>query len=437
MTPVSKAGKFWLGGAVICALLAGLWGPGVFTFRLWRARTSLESGDLPAALPILSRLEQSSPASPDVQFYLGRAKRRAGLIAEALRHFDNAERLGWNREQIEDQRTLLMVQSGRLQEVEPAFQRLVRRENPDEIAEEIYEAQAKGFLATYRLTDALVCLNFWLQWRPEARQARLWRADVQGRLGNNEDAARDYEVLVSRDPSDSEARRKMADIFFNLNRVQDAEREFQVCLKMDSSDLDSRVGLARCLRRQGHSELCEREFQELLKLELSPFQRAEVLVELGEQATFRQQSARAVELLSEAARLDPLNPRVYYPLSLACGKLNEHEQARHFAARNKQLMEASNRLHDLTEQIQKRPQSADLRYEAGRILRDVGMRPEGAAWMHTALLCDPTHQLSHAALADYYAGIKDASREKYHRERVRHDSGHSTERISAQAGLLN
>ena len=53
---------------------------------------------------------------------------------------------------------------------------------------------------------------------------------------------------------------------------------------------------------------------------------------------------------------------------------------------------------------------ARLRYEAGKIMMDLGLKDEGADWLRTALKIQPGHQLAREALAAHDGAAQPASR---------------------------
>src|SRR5262249_34684840 len=61
----------------------------------------------------------------------------------------------------------------------------------------------------------------------------------------------------------------------------------------------------------------------------------------------------------------------------------------------------------LNEEVALHPQDAALRYEAGAILLRLGQEQQAARWLVSALLLEPDHQPSKAALADCLEKLGD------------------------------
>jgi tetratricopeptide (TPR) repeat protein len=201
--------KHWLviAGAIILAGLAP-WGyrHASIAWRVRAARAALAAGDAPRAIAELRKAERIAPDQPVVSFLLGRALRRAGELQEVDAYLDRALRAGWSEEQVRQQHYLALLQTGHIKEADSYFSGILRAGAGDELAEEIYEARTKGFLSSYRLTDALLCIDYWLQWRPHTRQARMWRADIWERIDRWQNAAEEYGAVVAHDPSDQGVR---------------------------------------------------------------------------------------------------------------------------------------------------------------------------------------------------------------------------------------
>src|SRR5215471_20836870 len=149
-------------------VLAGLAAPALrYAYGTWQARlarVALSEGKPAAALVILRRAELRDPNRAEILFLLGRALRRAGELGEAASYLDRAAAAGWPSDEVRLQKELLLVQSGAFAQAGDPLGEFLSRGASDDIAEEIYEARAKGFYSTFRLADALLCLDFWLKW---------------------------------------------------------------------------------------------------------------------------------------------------------------------------------------------------------------------------------------------------------------------------------
>jgi Tfp pilus assembly protein PilF len=303
----------------------------------------------------------------------------------------------------------------------------------DDLAEEIYEARAKGFLSIYDLKEALLCIDYWLKWRPHARQARLWRAEIWERSARWQEAISEYRKIIEHDPHDFEARLKLADALLWEHDTQAALAEYQKCVAARPHDVAALFGVVKCQQRIGEPSDAKNGLLALLERDLSATQKGEVLLELGEIALFNQDYQQALDFLLRSREADPTNRFVYQPLSRAHSRLGHTELAEEAKRRGEESTRRLSRLSEITRKLVREPQDAELRYEAGMLFIAEGADKEGAAWLHTALKCDPEHRKTHAALAEYYEKNGDAAAANHHRKMAL-DVGHRDDATQTKLG---
>ena len=314
-----------------------------------------------------------------------------------------------------------------------SFDEVVRSGASDDLAEEIYKARARGFLAIYDLQEALLCIDYWLKWRPHARQARMWRAEIWERTALWQNVISEYRAILEHDPQDFDARLKMADALLSEHDAQGALVAYQKCVAARPNDAAALFGVVKCQQRIGEPSDAKSGLLALLKRDLSAMQKGEVLFELGEMALFNQDYQQAIDFLVRAREADPTNRFVYHPLSRAYARLGKTELAEEAKRRGDESTKRISRLSEITNKIVQDPQDPELRYEVGMLFLAEGAGKEGAAWLHTALKCDPGHRKTHAALADYYEGIGDVTTASQHR-RMAEDVGHQDNATRSQSG---
>jgi tetratricopeptide (TPR) repeat protein len=402
--------RFLLLGAllVIALLVAGLnWRWSLVTWQIQQARQTLRQNAPSEALSILLRAERHQPERPELLFLLGRVHRQLGNFREASHYLLQAEQRGWNQEDLRHQRILAELQSGNVEFADEYLQELLRSGASDERALEFFAAHAQGLLRLYRLADALVCLDFWIEWRPQDVQARMWRADIWERILRWRAAAAEYRTILEIEPNHAEARRQLAQCLLELHENAAALPLFEQCLTNDPSDLLSALGAAKCYRRitEDPSE-AERRYQAILSgnWELLPEQRAEVLTELGQIAMQRREFPEAQTMLEEAIALQPTDAAAHHQLGRVHAHLGDLEQSRYHHETSQQLYAQFGRLSDIMRELLTSTQAPDLRWEAGKILLELGLEREGVAWLETALHEDPSHQPTQQTLAEYRAG---------------------------------
>lgn len=402
--PSSRKTRFTFVGVIVLAVvaLAG-WRPAYVAWKLHAARSALGQGRIEVAIQALRSAEHFEPERAETLYLLGRACRRAGDLEEAKSYLGRAGKAGWPESDLRAQQHLMLMQTGRFDRADSDLQRMLENGVEDWLAEEVYEARAKGYLTTYRLSDALLCLNYWIEWRSQAVQPRMWRADLWERIKRWEAACEDYRAVLTSDRSHLPARKRLAECLLQLNRAGEALDEFCLCLQTDPDDEDALIGAATCRRRLGRVADARRDLKAALRGELTAPQRAAALVELAQIALDEKAPSEAIRLLTEASRLDPRNTVAQHLLGTAYFRLGQADRAQRHIARAQQTTERFNRFSEITEKLLDTPQSAELRWEAGNILMEEGMMRDGAAWMATALVYDPYHIKTHETLAEYYA----------------------------------
>jgi tetratricopeptide (TPR) repeat protein len=390
-------------------------GWGYITWQTHAARQALAGGQSAQAAALLRKAERLRPNRAETLFLLGRALRRSGELEAAASYLERAQKEGWPENEVRLQKQLLLTQTGAFSQAGDFLSEVLRKGVDDDTAEEIYEARAKGFYSTFRLPDALLCIEFWLKWRPHTRQARMWRAEIQERTDHWNEAVQDYRAILEHDPQDVEARLRLANALLPLNGIRDALTEYEKCLADRPDDTAAVLGRLKCLRRLGELADVGNRLAALLDRDLTPQQRGDVLKELGELALYRQEYEKAIDYLTRARQADPTSSQVHHPLSIAYSRLGMTDLAEAEKRRGEQLFEHTTQLAEITNRVVKNPRDPELRYQAGMLFIGQGLKKEGAAWLMTALECDPGHRKSHAELARYYDEIGDASAAQKHR----------------------
>lgn len=394
---------------------------------LWHIRTAraaLKLGDGDDVQLALVALESARgverPDRAELSYLLGRAHRRAGSLDVAFDELRRAERSGWPSAEVQLQWRLAVIQRARFDDPQYALDKLLSQNSSDETAYEIYEALAKGYLHAFRFSDALHCLDFWIEWCPDAADPRMWRARIREQVQNWQRANDDYRAILQVKPAHLAARLALAhNLLVQLNQLTEAHREFQFCLDQSPDNVEAVLGIAACERQLADSASAEQRLTALLKRELTPEQRANVQLELGQFLLERREPAEAIGLLEQVVEANPMSRTAHHALGMACVTGGERERAAGHFERSRVLGEQLDRLTDITTALVSHPEKVDLRFEAGRILMDQGLHIEGAAWLSTVLMYDPHHRESHEALAGYYETVKlDPRQAEHHRKQA-------------------
>jgi Tfp pilus assembly protein PilF len=310
---------------------------------------------------------------------------------------------------------LATAQRGDLGDVKKQLFAAVQSGASNEATEEIYEAFTRGCMCTYQLQDAWMCLDIWLQWRPNAPQARIMRASIYEQLGDFDLACQDYRAALAVRPDHPEARVRLGQALMVRKRYDEAQAEFRARLAVAPDDVDALLGAAQCARRMGKGAEARQFVEQALPRALTPPQRGSTLGELGRIRLDEGKSNEAVEALTQAVAILPGNAQIHHTLGTALARVGKRDEAQYHNTRMQHLRTQFDRMTEITRRLMSEPASADLRCDAGAILLDVGLKKEGADWLLTALKCNPQHRRTHELLAEYYAESGNQTQAGRHR----------------------
>jgi tetratricopeptide (TPR) repeat protein len=364
------------------------------TRHLGEAERALNAGDPAAALEPLEQALRLVPDSAKAEYLLAVAHRRCDDLATFALHCDRAAERGWPEKELQRQRDLAAAQQGSVGDAVQRLMAVIEEGVSDAQAEEIYEALSKGHLASYRLQDAWMSLDFWLQWKPNAPQARLMRAEINQRMGEVTSAIADYRAVLSQIPNHREASRKLGELLLLNRRVEEARDCFRDCLKHWPDEPDTLLGLARCEQELGSSDEAQRCLDLVLEQDLSQGQRALALAEQGKLQLAEGRVEEGIESLLRAVELSPAEVSTRFALQkalFAAGREDEANRESEGLAETERELE---RISMITAQVVDAPADADLMCEAAYRLVRLGYTKESGGWLACALRANPNHSKS-------------------------------------------
>jgi Tfp pilus assembly protein PilF len=260
-----------------------------------------------------------------------------------------------------------------------------------------------------------MCLDIWLQWRPDAPPARIMRASVYEQLGEYDLACQDYRAALAVLPDHREARIRLGQALMIRRRYDEARVEFQTRLAAAPDDVDALLASAQGARLQGHVAEARRQLETALPLTLTAPQRGLALRELGRILLDEGNVGEALDSLTRAVAILPGDAQIHHALGTALARVGKRDEAQYHNSRMQQLRAQYDRMTEITRRLTTEPANADLRCEAGAIMTDAGLKKEGADWLLTALKCNPNHRRAHELLAEYYAESGDQTQAGRHR----------------------
>jgi predicted Zn-dependent protease len=401
-----------LGALVLLAALAGA-GPYLWGWYHWsRAGAELDRYHTAEARRHLDACLWLWPHSPAVHLLAARAARRLGDYPAAEKHLRQCQQ---GQQAAPDEVVLewamLRVCMGDLQEHEEYLQTQLR--NDPGQARLVWEALADGYLRMYRIRDALLLLDHWLEVEPDNVQALFLRGSVYRQVQAVQKAVPDFRRVVELDPDRSDAREPLAAGLLETGHCSEALPHLERLLRERPADPDLRVRLARCHDGLEHRELARRLLDEVLAEhpDHGPALRA-----CGQMARQARQPEEAEKWLRHAARVLPNDYQVQYALYQALEEQGKSAEAKEQLARAQQVKDRRERLAEISHRkMSQRPYDPALHCELGTLLIELGHRELGARWLQSALQRDASYQPAHAALARYYQEEGDKEQADYHR----------------------
>lgn len=414
LRPRSLLGKWAaLGCAVAVVLLvtAGGWRLFRFSYALRGARQSMRAGDLSHAVEVLNKLDGARPGSAEVAYLLGVCHRRLATTSKARTYLQRAGELGWPRKDLLRQEAMCDFQGGD-KASETFLLESVKAGCDDDTAAEIYECLVKGYMGGLYLREASLCLEYWLDWRPQNIQAHELRAEMLHAVGDTTKEVEEYRTLVRLDPKNRDARMKLGHVLLENRAATEALEEFRRCRELDPHDPGIGFAIAACQRSLGNLDEANRDLRaNLSEGGLSAAQRAFALVELGHVAIAKRSYEEAVDCFKKALVDAPADRTAHYALGRALTHLGRLDEGTRHIEQSGKIDDQNEELGDLLHEIIRLPDDPEPRCKAGKILLDQANYREAYLWLLSALRCDKTHKPTHEALARYYAatGKQDAA----------------------------
>ncbi len=397
--------------------VAGLVGFGAYYWperHLHAARAALERREYDAARASLVRYLEARPNSAEAHLLLAQLDRRSNYYADAARHLDACERLGGPADAIELERVLSAIQNGAYNtQLYALCAKHLARDGADKYF--ILEAVSQGLTKTYRLKEALICLDQMLSLQPDSTYALRRRAWVYSRLEQHDRAEADYRRAVEIDPEDKVARLGLAQILLDRGKNGAEAAEHFERLWVSRQDATVLLGLAQSWRLAGRGDDARRLLDTWLANHPGD---AQALAERGRLALEEQAMEQAEKLLRRAIKIAPYLVDANYTLYECLSRQGRTAEAKQCQKSMEQAREQAKKAKEdlvvLTRQLQAAPDDADLRCQMAQLFLRYG-EEEGLRWLLLNVQNHPRHRPSHLALADYYDQQGQTTRAAEHR----------------------
>lgn len=413
-TPVTRRrAAAWVAGVgALLAVVAGVVALQVWPARMLRATEQALARDEPAAArATLDRYLAFWPNDRDALYLAAQAARRQDAYADAERFLTAAEgpagptaitRLEW---------ALLGAQQGDFADNEERLKTLVSHDTEE--APFVVEALAKGYVADYRLPEALLTLDWLIGRRPQHVGARILRGRVRARQRQADVAEADLRRAVELAPQNAVAHAALAAVLVRLGHTREAIYHYERALAIDPTRAEARLGLARALADDSAVDEAVGQLEALLTAEP---EHPDGLAERGRLALRRGQADAAVSFLDRAVAAAPWHRDA----------VRLHVQALRELGRGPERARAEERLAALRAEdalagrLKLRAHAdagdVDARWQLWLWSQRNGAEAEGRAWLAEILRADPRHVPAHAALAEHFERAGQPRRAAMHRE---------------------
>jgi tetratricopeptide (TPR) repeat protein len=375
-------------------------GPRALAWYHFRAaRSELERFHNPQAIRHLQACMRVWPEDPDVLLLAARAARRARSYGEAERLLGLYQQARGLDAAAFDQ--LLLSAERRVEQVADACWRQVDQGSPD--APLLLEALTRGYLRHYRLVEARVCLNRWLQTQPDNAQALFLDGFFHMDYAHARSAAEaSYRRAVEADPEHEEARLGLAVVLIEGRNYAEAAEHLEHLRRSQPDNASVLVALGECRAALGERDEAVRLADAALARQPSF---APALSLRGRLALEAGQAEQAEPWLRQAVERDPTNYRTLYSLIQCLRQNGQEEEAEKRQRHLKQAEDDLARFNEIvTKDLLERPRDPALHHTLALLLLRGGHREEGLHWLQSALRLDPQYAPARKTLAEYQKG---------------------------------
>ncbi len=389
-------------------LLAGLGVAGWFAWGYYHWRQALhasEAPDFPKAREHLARCLKVWSNSGEVQLLLARVCRRAGDFEAARAALKLADQNQADTAELDLEILLLHAEDGDVLTAQRLLYPRVQARDRHELL--ILEALTKGCLKAHYLPEAVHWAELWLERRPDDLEALYLRglALKTGQLLPQSEglelAKRDFRRVLERKPDHDDARRLLAELLELAGVHDEALQHYTLYRQKRPDDPTALVGQVRCLQGLGRITEARKALDDWFARRSDAPAEAYVLrarIELEEDGN----PHAALAWLRKAVALASHHDDAHHNLAIVLHRLSEHAEAEQHEEKCREIRRTLERLRNVSMEIAKKGEGADLRLEAGRLQMQLGDPNRARLWWLSALQDDPYHQETHKVLAELY-----------------------------------
>jgi predicted Zn-dependent protease len=277
----------------------------------------------------------------------------------------------------------------------------------------IAEALTRGYLRTYRVLEALRCLQGWLERWPDDALALYLRGQAWQRVHNYKPAADDFRRAVELEPWRDEARLHLIDCLLETEESHEAGEIAEELARRKPHDLEVNLRWAFVLHNRGEGGRARQVLDDVLRDHPDC---APALAGRARLALEENKLDEADESIRESLRLAPNDRQANYLYFQVLEKQGRRTAAAAQKARLDAIEAAIRQIIDVGNRgLAVRPNDPQLQAKLGSAMLTLGQEEVGLNWLRLALRNDPGNSLAHTTLADYYERHQDEEQAAYHR----------------------
>jgi tetratricopeptide (TPR) repeat protein len=402
---------------VLASMLAGgAAGACWYAHHQWQAAQAALAADRPeeARQPLAFCL-RVWPSSLEVHLLAARVARQSNDLEDAEAHLNRCLKLNRGAtEEVQLEFLLLRVQRGELEQVAPALVALVEKDHPE--SPHILETLARAYMHRLAYRPAHACLSRWIELCPDKAKPYHWRGWVHERLDQVQEAMKDYQQALDRDPDLFVVRVRVGELLLEDNKTVEAFRHLQRLINQFPERPVVKARMGQCRYLMGEHEEARRLLLEAVPdLPRDPY----VLLHLAKLDLQGGRLAESERWLRRALEVDPTDSEAHYLLASALqgqGRSTEAAAARAEHQKMKQLLSQSNKL--LRDEAQYPSKDAARPCEIGTLLLQMGKESLGLHWLNEALQREAGHQPTLKALAEFYEKKGEWEKATRHRRQL-------------------
>jgi tetratricopeptide (TPR) repeat protein len=217
--------------------------------------------------------------------------------------------------------------------------------------------------------------------------ARCNLAAALDQKGQSDEAIRQFQEIVSREPDQAQAQNNLGAALYKKGRIDEAIHHLQQAIRLKPDYADARRNLATALADKGQGDEAIHQYEEALRLKPDY---AEVHNSLGLALSRKGQADEAIRHYQEALRLEPDYAEAHNSLGAALDDQGQSDEA----------------IRRYQEALRLKPDYADAHYNLGNALGRRGQTDEAILHYQQAIRLKPDHAEAHnnLGIAFYHQG---------------------------------